>query len=84
MNNVSRESADASDNGAVIDESRSVCEPDIGAMLDKMWPEAGTLSRLSLDSEQLDRMLDKHTDKISEITLAMNLVWNRVAARSRA
>jgi len=63
---------------------RTTEKDEVGEMLEIIWPLAGKLQARSLSTEELDKMIDKHTDKISEITLAMSLVWNRVIGRSRA
>lgn len=44
---------------------------------------AGTLSEMSLDAECLELMVDE-AGQLSEIALAVNLVWSRMRARSAA
>jgi hypothetical protein len=56
---------------------------EIGLLLQTMKMAAGRLEELSHDAEARDAMVDDAGD-ISAVTLAMNLIWSRVSARSAA
>jgi hypothetical protein len=53
-------------------------------LLQTLKDAAGQLEELTHDSAELDAMIDENVGDISAVTLAMNIVWDRVTGRSAA